>query len=70
MLVISRIITCSQFCCLLGGVLALGKLLPSPMEALADSLPKHLLFGWWSSPMQHCEVLEEALLTLSGYSQH
>ena len=37
----------TQFCCLVCGVLALGKLLPCPKEAVADPLPKHLLFSWW-----------------------
>ena len=34
---------------LICGVLAPWKLLPSPMEAVANPLPKHLLFGCWSS---------------------
>ena len=46
-----RTMTHSQFCCLVCGVLTPGKLLASPKEALADPLPKHLLFGW-SSPVQ------------------
>ena len=29
-----------------------GKLLPRPKEAVADLLPKHLLFGWRSAPVQ------------------
>ena len=33
------------------GVLTPGKLLSSPKEAVADPLPKCLLFGWWSSPV-------------------
>ena len=44
--------TCAQFCCLVGGVLSPGKLLSSPREAVADPLPKHLLLGWGSSPVQ------------------
>ena len=39
----------AQFYCLVGGVLAPGKLLPSPKETVADPQSKHLLFGWWSS---------------------
>ena len=31
---------------ILCGVLAPGQLLSSPMEAVADSLPKHMLFGY------------------------
>ena len=38
--------TRAQFCCLVCGILASGKLLKSPKEAVADPLPKHLLFGW------------------------
>ena len=50
--VMSRINAHAQFCCLVCGVLAPGKLLPSPKEPVADPLPKHLLFGWWRSPVQ------------------
>ena len=40
-----RMVTCGLFCCLLCGVLASVKLLPSPNEAVADILPQRLLFG-------------------------
>ena len=36
----------------------LGRLLQSPTEAVADPLPKHLLFGLWSSSVQCYQVLE------------
>ena len=42
----------NQLCCLVCGVLTPGKLLPSPKEVVADPLPKHWLFAWWSSPVQ------------------
>ena len=41
-----------RFCGLVCGILALGKLLQSPKEAVADSLLKYLVSGWWSSPVQ------------------
>ena len=45
------------------GFLSPGKLLPSAMETVDDSLTKHLLFDWWSchvhllsSPMEAVPV--------------
>ena len=48
----------TRFCCFVYGVLALAT---SPKEAVAAPLPKHLLFGWWSSPVQflHTKSLKE-----------
>ena len=34
-------------------LLSLGKLLQSSKEEVADPLPRHLLFGWQSSTVQH-----------------
>ena len=58
--------TAAQFRCLLCGVLILGKLLPSPKEAVADPLQKHMLLGWWISPLQLLRGLE---LNIHGYCQ-
>ena len=52
-------ITRTQFSYLVCGVLTPGKMLSSPKEAVADPLPKHLLFVWWSSPVQLLQVLKE-----------
>ena len=51
---ISRMNDSSQFGCLVSGI---GKLLPSP-KAVADPLPKHRLFGRWTSPVQLLSMAE------------
>ena len=42
-------------------VLTPGKLLPNPKAAVADPLPKHRLFGWWSSPVSVTKSLKVAV---------
>ena len=44
---IKQLTTNAQFYFLVCGLLAPGKLLPCPKEAVTDPLPKYLLFGWW-----------------------
>ena len=58
--IISRMMTCTQLALALSlslalalaCVFALGLLLPSPKEVIADPLPKYLLFVRRNSPVQ------------------
>ena len=63
---------CTQYCSLVCacGLFAPGKLLPGSKEVVADALPNHVLFGWWSSPVHPWpSPWRRVWLTLHGYSQ-
>ena len=67
-----RLVTCSVMLNLICGVLSPGKLLPSPMEPIADSLAKHrflvggvLLCNCLSSPLKEA-VAESTITTRYG----